>query len=218
MDIRDSPVYDPVTGFGGNGQAGVPLPPPSSARREIPGGTGGGCVLNGPFVDLTLNIGPGDNLTYNPHCLTRSLTPSMAIYLNYSNIAPLAEATTFEQFDIITEGTTHSPNETQVIAFHSAGHWSIGGDQAYLYSSNCEPLFYLHHTFIDALWLAWQLADPTGSRFFDIGGPQKPFTREPQVTLDFPIDLEVAGPPIPISMVMDPTKGNNGIGCYEYEW
>ena len=219
QDIRDSPVFDPVSGFGGNGQAGVPVPPPSPDRFDIPGGTGGGCVLNGPFVNLTLNIGPGESLTYNPHCLTRSISPSMAVYLTYSNIAPLAEVTTFEQFDIMTEATSHSPNETRRITFHTGGHWTIGGDQANIYSSNSDPLFYLHHTFVDALWLGWQLADPTGFRLFDIGGPQKPFTKEPQVTLDFPIDMGVVGPHIPLSRVMDVTEGNTGgIGCYEYEW
>lgn len=219
MDILDSPVFDPVTGFGGNGQSGVPLPPPSPMRKDIPGGTGGGCVQNGPFVNLTLNIGPGGSLTYNPHCLTRSISPVMALLLTYENVSKVAEATTFEEFDIIAEGTVHSPNETHPITVHTAGHWTIGGDQAYLDSSNCEPLFYLHHAYMDAIWLSWQLADPTGSRFFDIGGPQIPFTREPQVTLDFPIDLGVVGPPIPISRVMDIMEGNTGgIGCYTYEW
>lgn len=219
MDIRDSPIFDPVTGFGGNGQAGVPPPPPALTRIELPVGTGGGCVLNGPFVNLSINIGPGESLAYKPRCLSRSIRPSMSVYLNYSNIAPLAEASTFKQFDKITQSTPYSLNDTLTTTFHAGGHFAIGGDQDDLYSSNCEPLFYLHHTFIDSLWLAWQLEDPTGSRFFDISGPQIPFTSVPEVTLDFPIDLGIAAPAIPILRVMNPTKGNTGgVGCYEYEW
>ena len=218
MDIRDSPVFDPVTGFGGNGEAGVPPPPAAPGIFTLPGGTGGGCVQDGPFVKLTLNIGPGESLTYNPHCVSRSLNPTMGRYLNYSNIAPLAKATTFKEFDYITEATPTSLNQSVPITFHGAGHWAIGGGQDYLYSSNSDPLFYLHHTFIDSLWWAWQLADPS-SRFLDISGPQIPFTSEPQVTLDFPIDLGWARPAIPISRVMDVTKGNKGgIGCYEYDY
>ena len=219
MDLRDSPIFDPVTGFGGNGQPGVPLTPPTESRFEVPGGTGGGCVLDGPFVNLTLNIGPGDSLTYNPRCLSRSINPTMAMYLNYSNVAPLSEATTFEQFDFITQKTPYSLDERLSLSFHGAGHQAIGGSESDVYTSNVEPIFYLHHTYLDALWQAWQLADPTGSRFLDIGGPQKPFTREPQVTLDFLIDLGEAGAPIPISRIMDIMEGNRGgIGCYEYEW
>ena len=218
-DIRDSPVFDPVTGFGGDGKPGVPPLPPTDTRGDFPGGSGGGCVLNGPFVNFTLNIGPGDKLVYNPRCISRSINPTMAVYLNYSNVAPLAGASTFKQFDFITEATPYSLSDPLSMTFHGAGHYVIGGEASDIYSSNCEPLFYLHHTYIDSLWLAWQLADPTRSRFLDIGGPQKPFTSEPQVTLDFPIDLGVAGAPIPISRVMDIMEGNKGgIGCYEYEW
>ena len=221
-DVRDSPLFDPVTGLGGNGQPGVPLPPPRDTRVDMPGGTGGGCVLDGPFVKLTCNVGPGDSLTYSPRCLSRSFNPTMAIYMNYSNIEPLADATTFKQFDFIAEATPSSPDEPLSGAFktsHAAAHLFIGGEETDAYSSNCEPIFYLHHAYIDALWLAWQSADPSGSRFFDISGPQKPFSKEPQVTLDFPIELGEEGVPIPISSVMDPRKGNRGgIACYEYEY
>ena len=67
MDCRDSLP----TGFSGNGQPGVPpigtYLPASPARKEFAGGAGGGCVLNGPFVNPTPSVGPGDILTYNPH-------------------------------------------------------------------------------------------------------------------------------------------------------
>ena len=205
-NIFDSPLFDPETGFGGDGIPGV-LPPPPITRIDFPGGSGGGCVKNGPFVNFTLNVGPGDSLAYNPRCLARSINPTMAVWLNYSNIAPLADAPTFEEFDIITESTVHSPNATSPMTFHGAGHFLIGAEASDIYSSNCEPLFYLHHAFIDSLWLAWQLEDPE-TRFSEIGGPQKPFTRNPQVTLDYPIDLGVVGASIPLSRVMDIRKGN----------
>lgn len=37
-------------------------------------------------------------------------------------------------------------------------------------SSPGDPLFYLHHAFIDKLWWDWQTAD-IGSRLYAIGGP-----------------------------------------------
>jgi len=45
--IFRSPVFDPKTGFGGNGpfvENPNPFPP-----APVPGRTGGGCVPNGPF-------------------------------------------------------------------------------------------------------------------------------------------------------------------------
>lgn len=217
-DIRNSPVFDPVTGFGGNGEAGVPVPVTIS-RPDIPGGTGGGCVLNGPFVNMTLAVGPGESVDYNPRCLSRSINPTIAnTYLTSDNLSPLQTADNYGEFRLITEGD-QKLGAAPIITFHGAGHYATGGEAGDFISSNAEPLFYLHHTFIDALWLEWQNLDPTGVRFTDISGPQIPFTQDPQVTLDFPISLGVAGAAIPISKVMDVRVGNKGgIGCYVYEW
>jgi len=99
------------------------------------------------------------------------------------------------------------------------GHYVTGGESDDFLSSNAEPLFYLHHAFVDFLWLKWQNMDPTGGRFSEISGPLIPFTTSPEVNLSKPIDLGVCGPSIPLEKVMNPQKGNNdGIACYEYEW
>lgn len=37
-----------------------------------------------------------------------------------------------------------------------------------------DPLFFLHHGFIDREWHKWQVADPTGKRLREIGGPNLP--------------------------------------------
>lgn len=37
-------------------------------------------------------------------------------------------------------------------------------------ASPCDPLFYLHHSWVDKLWSDWQDADPE-NRKYDIGGP-----------------------------------------------
>lgn len=50
-DLTESAVFDPDTGFGGDGA--------------------GGCIQNGPFVNVTVNIGPGYQTT--PTCLARSI-------------------------------------------------------------------------------------------------------------------------------------------------
>lgn len=221
-DVRQAPIFDPVAGLGGNGQTGVPPPPVTPSRPHIEGGTGGGCVTTGPFKNMTLNVGPGPILDFNPRCLSRSINPTIANnFLSYENIAPLWKAKSYNEFRILTEGDLKgaSIGTERVMTFHGAGHFVTGAESDDFLSSNAEPVFYLHHTFVDALWSKWQSMDPSGARFWDISGPQIPFTESPEVTLDFPIDLGACGPSIPLRKVMDIRPGNEGgVGCYVYEW
>lgn len=94
-----SPIFDGSdTSMGGNGAyvgnrseivlgAELGLPP-----VYLPTGSGGGCVESGPFVNMTVNLGPvalnspggasqgppsGDPLDWNPRCLGRDLTDAV---------------------------------------------------------------------------------------------------------------------------------------------
>lgn len=66
--VYDSPVFDPVTGFGGNGPYVEATPEENTFN--LTGRLGGGCVLDGPFIypNFTLNRG-------GAHCLTRDFLP-----------------------------------------------------------------------------------------------------------------------------------------------
>lgn len=133
-----------------------------SVRLHIPGKTGGGCVLNGPFINETVNMGPGFTTAYTPHCLTRDLAPSLAVAkLNSTGVAYTLAAKTFLEFEIRVEGGIDVPSLT----YHGGGHLSVGGDLGELgnvYSSPGDPLFYLHHANMDRLWYQWQkLSKPT---------------------------------------------------------
>ena len=206
-DFFDSPVFDETTGFGGDGESGD--------KSEH-------CVQTGPFSNRTffLNVGPDDQLKYKPHCLSRNFRKEWVGGLESREIERLAKATTFKRFDFIIEGTRSSSNDTVPQNVHSSGHNVVGGDHAHFFSANAEPLFYLHHAFLDCLWLEWQLADHTGSRFREISGPQRAYISEPQVDLDFQINLALIAPNnIPLRRVMDVTKDNTGgIGCYTYDF
>ena len=43
-------------------------------------------------------------------------------------------------------------------------------------SSPGDPVFYLHHTWLDKIWWDWQKQDLTG-RLTEMGGPNKPAPR-----------------------------------------
>lgn len=52
-----------------------------------PPGLGGGFVTTGPFANMTVNLGPGDSVAYNPRRLKRDVGPAlMTRYANYTTI------------------------------------------------------------------------------------------------------------------------------------
>lgn len=76
-----------------------------------------------------------------------------------------------------------------------------------------EPLFWLHHGYIDKLYSDWQAVNPS-KRLFETGGPTIPFqVNGTQVTLDFPLNMQWMAPTITVGDVMN-IQG--GLLCYEY--
>ncbi|KAG5818319.1 hypothetical protein H9Q74_003020 [Fusarium xylarioides] len=53
---------------------------------------------------------------------------------------------------------------------HGAGHSGVGGVMEDIDASPGDPLFYIHHGFIDRLWWKWQSENLDG-RLYQLGGP-----------------------------------------------
>lgn len=110
-----APIFDPVTGFGGNG-AWLPgnfsNPPPNVtvlAPEDVPDRTGGGCLQDGPFKDTLIHLGPSQNLKDNPHCIRRDFAPlTYHKLLNNSQIPDGLAQPDFGWFARKTETTVHS--------------------------------------------------------------------------------------------------------------
>ncbi|KAJ2914683.1 hypothetical protein MD484_g5740, partial [Candolleomyces efflorescens] len=66
-----SPIFDPHTGFGGNGLNGTYTPPTDDDGAIWHLFSATGCVQDGPFASVTLHVGPDRRLT--DHCLTRNI-------------------------------------------------------------------------------------------------------------------------------------------------
>ncbi|KAF2635261.1 Di-copper centre-containing protein, partial [Massarina eburnea CBS 473.64] len=157
------------TSFGGNGiylendhgpykmiipglvQANFTLPKPA--------GTGGGCITDGPFKDMTISLGPVAlevidpknrfGLLPNPRCLSRNFDPASS-----KGSLTWANATT-----IISSPTIASFRNNVELYWHKNSHIFIGKEGADPFSPTNDPVFYLLHAQIDRLYAIWQGQD-----------------------------------------------------------
>ena len=128
--LTRSPIFDPVTGFGGNGVANTyTLPPDTANTSRIIVSAYTGCVEDGPFSNYTLKLGPG--LMRTRRCLTRGIDDSKKKYLNSAAVARCTNMPTFEQFWIELEGEPITSDHRM----HDGGHVAVGGDLSNFYSS-----------------------------------------------------------------------------------
>ncbi|KAF8905208.1 hypothetical protein CPB84DRAFT_1745537 [Gymnopilus junonius] len=194
--ISRSPVWDPLTGFGGDGVPGTyTLPTDFDDDSRINPPSFVGCVPDGPFANYTLRIGPG--LLNTDHCLVRGFNESAAQHLTSAAIANATKQQSFELFRIEVEGQPLTSDHRM----HDGGHIAIGGEMSNFFSSPGDPMFYLHHANIDRIWWTWQQAVP--SRLYEIAGPSS--TVEPiyNVTLEYPLLMGSLGPTLQIRDIMD---------------
>ncbi|KAB5518927.1 hypothetical protein GE09DRAFT_977947 [Coniochaeta sp. 2T2.1] len=133
-----SPVFDATTGFGGSG-AGT-----------------SSCLVNGPFVNFTVNIGPG--FTTQPRYVNRKITDFLSTQTGTSYVnAALSKTTYAEVLDAIYSGP------------HLYGHMALSMMNGDSITSPGDPLFIMHHGFVDKMWATWQSKDPS-TRHKEIGG------------------------------------------------
>lgn len=129
--LSAAPVFDPNTGFGGNGVAGtysLPSNTPPADFRIIPQEFVG-CVPDGPFANHIVPLGPGKYV--GDHCLTRGVQEEAKQYLNSTEVAMIKEQPTYEKFRIELEGQP----VTTTFRLHDGGHYGIGGEMSNFYSS-----------------------------------------------------------------------------------
>ena len=153
------------------GSNGLPIPHNSTTIRGLGGkpsilvapGTGGGCIVSGPFANATVNLGPigldpqgpNNGLGYNLRCITRDIN------LNYSNQTKASDVLrlitncnrSLECFHNIMEDAR---------GIHGGGHFTTGGLGLDAWASPGDPMFYLHHAAVDWVWSLWQGLDQRG--------------------------------------------------------
>jgi tyrosinase len=122
-----SPVFDPNTGFGGNGAGGSVArmkSHKSSDNNALPDGT---CLGNGPFANVGLTLGPGYNLNNQiPHCLVRNFDLNVAENsLGWTkNVVPLLNMPDYASFTKAFD----FPGTGAPYGVHGGGHIGVGGE------------------------------------------------------------------------------------------
>jgi tyrosinase len=80
-----------------------------------------------------------------------------------------------------------------------------------------DPMFFMHHTYLDRIWWQWQQINAT-SRLYGMGGnttTSEPATGWVTTTLDYVLSSYGIIPNVTIDKVMN-IQG--GYLCYEYEY
>ncbi|KAF2279722.1 Di-copper centre-containing protein [Westerdykella ornata] len=168
------------------------------------------CIQDGPFKDYVNAIGPGEAIS--DHCIDRIVNECMSVMGNSTFVNQCMQMQDYKTFWPCVEA-----------APHSAGHGGIGGQMMNVFSSPGDPLFYLHHAYLDKLWADWQ-SQNLSARLLDISGtnraPFPPFSfplpgNDPGnvTTLSHVLTVYGAVPNVTIADVMDIQGGTL---CYEY--
>ncbi|ETS85172.1 hypothetical protein PFICI_03197 [Pestalotiopsis fici W106-1] len=204
--VFSSPVFDPETGFGGNG----PYVETNSTNNpfNLTSRTGGGCVMDGPFTQdqFTVNVP-------SPHCLTRDFIPPIMNGWAQQSLVDQVLAT--EDYTAFARAVENVPSFDQP-NIHGGGHFGVGGALGTIGDANNspgDPLFYLHHGNLDRIFSLWQSKD-LPVRTNQVGGPIVPFDYGGQnVTLDFEINIGALAPNVTLKQVLE-IQGS--VLCYSY--
>ncbi|KAI1124082.1 hypothetical protein F5Y10DRAFT_39443 [Nemania abortiva] len=172
----------------------------------LPGATNGAgtCISNGAFSGLQSNLGPGQTIN-NPHCVQRAVNEQTTAQTGVSSYNTCLARTSYPDFHSCVEFT-----------FHAQGHNGIGATMADAIASPGDPVFFMHHLYVDYVFRKWQLG--AVSRRTTISGCATNDGCSP-LTLDTMIYLgNICGSKCPDLPVRDVLRTLQGHFCYRYNY
>ncbi|KAI5843080.1 hypothetical protein DFP73DRAFT_95413 [Morchella snyderi] len=174
------------------------------AQEGFGGGGDGeeGCIRDGPFADYRLHQGPG--YAHEEHCISRAIDDNVSSYIGQDAINECLSQPDFQRAWPCIETNPHT-----------AGHRGVGGVMDNAVSSPGDPLFYLHHTFLDRVWWQWQERD-LQRRLGEVTGGVPSFAADGHwvgISLDDEMDVHGVIPSERVRELMD-IRGQ--ALCYEY--
>lgn len=158
---------------------------------------GGRCVTDGVFRNMNVIIGPGSGSQLR--CLSRNHRADWTANTNSGVVSNCNNINGYADMARCSEGGAHA-----------WGHNGIGGEMLDMFSSPGDPVFFLHHAFIDRNYRIWQNANSARTTYVD--GTDRAGNR---LTLDTSISVNGIRPNVRIRDVlntMDTTL------CYRYNY
>ncbi|OTA98085.1 hypothetical protein M426DRAFT_326266 [Hypoxylon sp. CI-4A] len=160
----------------------------------------GTCITSGTFGGTTLHIGPGGGFT--DHCLARAVDESLTGTVSAQFVQDCNSRTSYDDM-----------RSCQELGPHAYGHNGVGAVMADVQSSPGDPIFFMHHLFVDHSFRIWQNGD--ASRTTTIDGCADASDPCTPITLDYTLTSNGLRPDTTIGNVMD-TLG--GYLCYRYDY
>lgn len=184
-NLRKDPILDGSEySLSGDGNFTNNNPIVLSPNLQIPHGSGGGCVMSGPFVRCEHpSVGPADchkaNLTtttvppsnqflingstlpyfiheYNPNCLRRDLNTYVAqTWCNFTAVQVAAEARDFTAFNNYHFGVIGGGS----LGLLSGGFFTLGGSSSPLGTAQ-DPIWWSLMAWHDRTYSSWQTRHP----------------------------------------------------------
>ncbi|KAI3548064.1 tyrosinase central domain-containing protein [Colletotrichum filicis] len=195
----------------------------TNVTLKLEPGSGGGCVMSGPFSKMTVNLPVVQNtdtpLAADPRCLQRDLNKHVSSrHTTFRNTTLLlTEHNTLESFWGFLNGDDRYINPFE-LGVHAAGHWQLGGDSGNnFFISPADPAFFLHHSQIDRVYWIWQMLDWENRQ--DIFGTVTMQNIPPSRngTLDDLVDLRPLAEPRKLRDLMSTIGIGGSPFCYVYE-
>ncbi|KAH8664376.1 hypothetical protein BX600DRAFT_436924 [Xylariales sp. PMI_506] len=158
------------------------------------------CITDGVFANTTAYIGPGTADV--KHCLARAVDETDTAQCNEDFVNTCNSRSSYADMENCSE-----------LGPHAYGHNGIGAVMADVSGSPIDPVFYMHHLFIDRNFWAWQGTNTT--RLSTIDGcidSQSPCT---PLTLDTVISLQGLKPDVTVADILNT---QDGVMCYLYTY
>ncbi|KAI1292980.1 hypothetical protein F5Y03DRAFT_14985 [Xylaria venustula] len=160
----------------------------------------GTCIESGEFSGDILHVGPGTGNT--DHCLSRAVDESQTAQCNQDFTNNCLSMGSYDDFRDCFE-----------LGPHGYGHNGIGAVMAEVSASVGDPIFFMHHLFVDHVFRIWQNANP--SRRTTINGCADKANPCTPITLDTKLSSSGLRPDITVGEALN-TLG--GTFCYRYNY
>ncbi|KAK0502096.1 hypothetical protein EDD18DRAFT_1139169 [Armillaria luteobubalina] len=160
-------------------------------------------IIDGPFANLTRPLN-------STHLLTREVNENASIQAGPTYVNASLAVDTFAEFKS-SLGVSMTDS-----GIHVAGHGGVGGDLADVSTSPNDPVFWLHHGYLDYVWWKWQGNNET--RIKDLNNIGYESQKEPATgyvettgaTVLYMFDI------VPNATVADVLDTQGGVLCYTF--